>query len=405
MDLIPVSIVITVKGVMVMVNKATLQLLEAESEAQLYGQLVADFVHPLDQSRSQSRLNRKPDDWVNLPSKFRIRTTKNNFRMLLVSSRSIRYQGEDAVLLSGMDMTEQNVMEEHLRQSEMDFRRLFENMQDVYFRTDVNGDIQKISPAARRMLGYEINEIEGKPAKLFYLKMSDSEDFRAAILRSGIVTDFPGKMLCKNGTTIDISINSQALYDEEGQFAGVEGIFRDVTQRNAMERELKRLATTDPLTGIDNRRAFLEHAEHIFKSCQRYQNPMCLLMLDLDLFKAVNDQHGHLTGDHVLIRFAEEVKCELREIDLFGRLGGEEFCVLLQQTDLHQAMLVAERIRLRIQHMKLYTDKQEDFSLTVSIGIAMNRATDERLERVLDRADKALYQAKGQGRNQSVYET
>ena len=387
-----------------MVNKATLQLLEAETDAQLCGQPIVDYIHPLDQSRSQSRLNKISEDWLNAPSKFRIRTTKNNFRMILVSSRSLRYQGEEAVLLSGMDMTEHNAMEENLRQSEMDFRRLFENMQDVYFRTDVTGCIQKISPAARRMLGYEINEIEGRPAKSFYLDVGDSEEFRASILRAGLVTDFPGKMLCKNGMTIDISINSQALYDEEGRFAGVEGIFRDVTQRNAMERELKRLATTDSLTRIDNRRAFLEHAEHIFKSCQRYQNPMSLLMLDLDLFKSVNDQFGHLTGDHVLVRFAEEVKGELREIDLFGRLGGEEFCVLLQQTDLPQALLVAERIRLRIQGLKVHTEQQQELSLTVSIGIATNRQSDERLERVLDRADKALYRAKGQGRNQVICE-
>jgi diguanylate cyclase (GGDEF)-like protein/PAS domain S-box-containing protein len=303
-----------------------------------------------------------------------------------------------------MDMTEHNEMEEQLRLSEFNFRRLFENMQDVYYRTDVHGVIQKISPAVRKVLGFEPEEMEGKAAETFYPSVSDRDAFKHAIETDGMVSDFPGLMVHKNGSIIDISVNSQALYDDEGNFAGVEGICRDVTQRKMMERELQRLATTDSLTGIANRRAFLEHAEHIFKSCQRYQTNMTLLMLDLDYFKNINDKYGHQSGDQALIRFAETVKVELRDSDLFGRLGGEEFCILLQQATRSEAMLVAERIRADVQAIMLTSTTGEPFSLTVSIGIATYRTEDDRLGRMLERSDKALYQAKSNGRNQVTWE-
>jgi len=398
--MLPVAVLIVQDACIVEANPAAIQLLEATDRLQLIGLKLNDFVHPLDQSRSQVRLIKATGQWVNPPAKFRIRTSKNNFRMLLVSSKSITYQDKDAILMSALDMTEHSTMEERLRQSETDFRRLFENMQDVYYRTDVHGVLLKISPAVKRMLGYEISDVEGRSAKSFYLEATDTQNFKEAILKAGMVTDFPGKLRHKDGSVIDISFNSQALFDDEGYFSGVEGIFRDVTHRNLMEKELKRLATTDPLTGIDNRRAFLDHAEHIFKSCQRYQYPMTLMMLDLDFFKKINDQFGHLAGDQVLIGFTAAVKCEMRDIDLFGRLGGEEFCILLQQTNKQEAFQVAERIRLRVQNLQHSGPDAEQFSITVSIGIANNEFIDESLGKLLERADDALYYAKTHGRNQ-----
>ncbi|MFZ6734263.1 sensor domain-containing diguanylate cyclase [Undibacterium sp. Ji42W] len=404
-DILPVAVAIAVNGKLVKLNPTAVRLLEVSNEQLLLGKSVDEFVHPIDQPRSQGRLRKQGSDWANANSKFRIRTSKGNFRMLLVISKSIVFEGKDAVLISGMDMTEHNEMEEQLRQSEFNFRRLFENMQDVYYRTDVDGIVQKVSPAVTKILGYTPDEIEGKPAAALYPQMGDREAFRKEIMLHGMVNDFPGQMVTKDGRTIDISVNSQALYDDEGNYAGAEGICRDVTQRKMLERELQRLATTDSLTGIANRRAFLEHAEHIFKSCQRYQTQMTLLMLDLDFFKSINDKYGHQSGDLALIRFAEAVKLELRESDLFGRLGGEEFCVLLQQANQPEAMLVAERIRAHVQSLLLNTAAGEPFSLTVSIGIAIYRSEDDRLGRLLERADKALYQAKSKGRNRVTWET
>ena len=398
-NIIPVSMTVLINNKIVYANMAAAILLEADSAASLVGRPVSDFVHPLDANRSNQRLNKQGANWANDPTQFRLRTCKNNLRMLLVASSSIQFGGEGAVLLVGMDMTAQSEISEQLRISEKNFRHLFENMQDVYYRTDAAGIVQMVGPGVRTVLGYEPEEIVGKNAESYYPHNEDRDAFKAAIIKDGKVSDFPGQMVRKDGRVIDISISSKAIYDDAGTYAGVEGIYRDVTQRKMLERELQLLATTDTLTGILNRRAFLEQAEHIFKTSQRYNNSLTLLMLDLDYFKAINDQYGHLSGDKVLTRFAQTVTLELRDSDVFGRLGGEEFCVLLQQASREDAISAAERIRQHVQDLVLHATSGEPFHLTVSIGVATNLESDKKLGKLLERADKALYEAKRSGRN------
>ncbi len=402
-DLMPVAVTIVVDGKIVAANMAAMQLLEAEQREQIIGHPVSDFVHPLDHTRSNSRLGKAGQDWSNAPAQFRLRSLTGSLKMILVASVPIKYEGRAAILLSGMNMTEHSEIAEQLRLSEQNFRRLFENMQDVYYRTDAAGIVQMIGPGVRGVLGYEPHEIEGKTAESYYPQSSDRDAMKQAIMEHGKVADFPGQVVRKDGRLIDISISSRVLYDDAGNFAGIEGVYRDVTQRKMLERELQRLATTDPLTEIANRRAFLEQADKIFKSSQRYLTSITMLMLDLDLFKAINDQCGHLGGDKVLASFAQAVSLELRESDLFGRIGGEEFCILLQQSSQEEAMNVAERIRQRV-HALAFTDPAgAAFSVTVSVGISTNLASDERLGRLLERADKALYEAKRLGRNRVVW--
>ncbi len=402
-EIMPTGAVIAVEGRIVYANPAVIRFLEGEHAAQIIGRTLIEFIHPMDQTRSSNRLNKAGGDWANAPSPFRIRTLNGKTKMMLSASLPISYEGQDAILITGMDMTEQAEMAEQLRVSEKNFRQLFENMQEVYYRTDAKGIVQMAGPGVRNVLGFEPHEIVGRAAESFYPHASDRDAIKKALMEDGKVSDFPGQMVRKDGRIIDISINSRALYDDAGVFSGVEGTYRDVTQRKIMERELQRLATTDPLTDIANRRAFLEQAEQIFKASQRYQTSFTMLMLDLDLFKAINDKYGHLGGDKVLARFAHTVGLELRDSDVFGRLGGEEFCILLQQAHRDEAINVAERIRQCIQDL-IFKDPAGDlFTLTVSIGVTNNLASDERLANLLERADKALYQAKQTGRNKVVW--
>lgn len=400
-DILPAAVIIAVDGRVEEANQAALNLLEAQDLSELTGRELSDFVHPLDQPRSQARARREGESFVNPAAKFRIRTVKGAYRMVLLSSRAFQHEGRDALMVSGLDMTDHEALDAQMRESEHNFRRLFTNMQDVYYRTDVRGMLVQVSPSVEAMLGYSAEELKGEDVRRFYTEDTDSEAYVQRILQHGRVTDFPARMRSKFGRIVDISLNSQAILDDEGKFAGIEGIFRDVSQRLEMEQELKRLATTDALTNIENRRAFLEHADHVFRSAQRYGTVVSMLMLDLDLFKTVNDEHGHIVGDQVLVRFAEQVKRELREIDLFGRLGGEEFCVLLQHTNAEQAGIVAERIRKRIAQLRFFDDDGANFSVTVSIGISANQQEDRQLERLMERADRALYLAKHEGRDQT----
>ncbi|PTS84778.1 hypothetical protein DBR00_02980 [Pseudomonas sp. HMWF032] len=172
---------------------------------------------------------------------------------------------------------------------------------------------------------------------------------------------------------------------------------RDVSQRKALEEQLRQLATTDPLTSALNRRAFQQRAEHELSRNQRQGTPLCLAMLDLDHFKRVNDQYGHAVGDQVLMAFSELCRQQARSTDLFARFGGEEFVILLPDSDLNAAQQRLERLRNALHTQPLAT-VQGPLHITVSIGLTCARPGDS-LQQLLQRADTQLYNAKAQGRN------
>lgn len=162
--------------------------------------------------------------------------------------------------------------------------------------------------------------------------------------------------------------------------------------------ELDRLANLDALTGIRNRRAFFEAANRELAACRRSNRDATLLLADLDHFKGVNDAGGHAAGDAVLVVVAELLNGDRRESDLVARLGGEEFVVLLTDTDLAAGEIVAERVRATIAGLAVPSDGRT-FTLTASVGVAPVRPDDRDIADVLRRADDALYDAKRQGRN------
>lgn len=404
MHALPVAVLITQNGVICRANTASLVLLEADTLLDVQGRLLSDFVHTLDKLRSSDRLQQasapEHTGQPNKPAEFRVRTAKGHLRMVLVSTVGITLDGAPALLICGMDMTHQNEIQEQLRESEHHFRRLFESMQDVYYRTDTQGVVQHVGPGVRRVLGYEPHEIEGHTAESYYPQSKDRDAFKAAIMAHGEVSDFPGQMVRKDGTVIDISISSHALFDHNGAFAGVEGLYRDVTQRKNLERELQRLATTDVLTGMANRRSFLEVAEATFQRARESHAPLTVLMLDLDHFKTINDRFGHLEGDRVLAEFAQATKHQLRASDTVGRLGGEEFGLLLPHTLPAEGADIANRILEAIRALELTDSNGQHYGVTTSMGLGTLSPGDRSLHDLLDRADQALYLAKRRGRNQ-----
>jgi diguanylate cyclase (GGDEF)-like protein len=171
----------------------------------------------------------------------------------------------------------------------------------------------------------------------------------------------------------------------------------EIETRKALEMELRVLATTDPLTGLYNRRRFLELGEYEIQREHRNHRGLALLALDLDHFKQVNDKFGHAAGDEVLRRFACICKGCLRAMDSIGRTGGEEFAILLPESGPEEACLVAERIRAGVEACPMPSDR-DPFHVTVSIGAAGYR-TGDNFDQLLARADTNLYAAKNAGRN------
>jgi diguanylate cyclase (GGDEF)-like protein len=160
------------------------------------------------------------------------------------------------------------------------------------------------------------------------------------------------------------------------------------------------LASTDSLTNLYNYRRFFEMATREFRSSLRYQRQLTILMLDVDHFKHINDTFGHPIGDKVLVMVAQSVATKLRDIDLLARYGGDEFIILLPQTDAEQALPAAERIRDTVADLCVESDKGP-LSVTLSIGIAemWREPVDQCVESIVKRADRALYVAKAEGRN------
>ena len=196
------------------------------------------------------------------------------------------------------------------------------------------------------------------------------------------------------------------MYDPNGDPQYLVCVTIDITEQKIAqaklvdsEKKLQVLATTDFLTGLPNRREFTDRLADEFHRVQRFGDQRSsVLMLDLDLFKRINDTHGHATGDAVLKHFAQLVRNTLRKIDMVGRMGGEEFAIILPGTDSAGARIFAERLREAVANNPLVQDG-EPILLTVSIGIATMDRPDENAEETLLRSDAALYRAKRNGRN------
>ncbi|GAB3732001.1 hypothetical protein GCM10028862_12720 [Luteimonas pelagia] len=169
----------------------------------------------------------------------------------------------------------------------------------------------------------------------------------------------------------------------------------------AQARELRRLANVDDLTGVATRRFFEEVAERELARGYRTGRPSSLVMLDIDHFKSVNDRHGHAAGDQALQALAMACRETLREEDLVGRMGGEEFAVLLPETAAERAVQIAERLRARVGALRVVLPGGEAIGFTISLGVAIaDLARRESLDQLLARADEALYAAKHGGRDQ-----
>ncbi|WP_321361285.1 sensor domain-containing diguanylate cyclase [Pseudomonas extremaustralis] len=221
----------------------------------------------------------------------------------------------------------------------------------------------------------------------------------ARVLEQGTVEDREYRIVTADGQIRWLSdkcyIKQQV---EPGEPVIVVGMAEDITEKKQLELELHRLATTDVLTQTSNRRHFFECANQAFDTACAQGAPLAFLLLDIDDFKEVNDSYGHLEGDQVLRRIAESGRGILRRGDLFGRIGGEEFAVVLPGCVPEMALLVAERLGKEIQNLSFNYEGQA-FGVTISQGLANLTEQDTTLDSLFARADTAMYEAKRLGKN------
>ncbi|SLN76334.1 sensor domain-containing diguanylate cyclase [Oceanibacterium hippocampi] len=276
---------------------------------------------------------------------------------------------------------------------------LLDSIVDAVILIDEGGIIRRFNKGAERIFGYGRDEALGRNvAMLMPAEHATRHDGYLAQYREtgeariiGIGREVVARR--KDGTELPVVLSVGVLEILGERF--FVGNIHDLT----VEARLRQLATVDQLTGAFNRGHCLELAAREFNRQRRHGGSIAVLLLDIDRFKSVNDTFGHATGDLALKGFTDACRGDLRDVDIFGRIGGEEFLLILPEADRTQAELVAERLRRATEDIVLPNPDGETFGFTVSIGIACVEPSDEAIENAIRRADAALYRAKAAGRN------
>ncbi|MDC7827403.1 sensor domain-containing diguanylate cyclase [Pseudomonas sp. BLCC-B13] len=253
------------------------------------------------------------------------------------------------------------------------------------------GRIHDANPMLAELYARPLSELIGQPLADFFEAGDD------LLVQLSVADSQPHDLLALrgDGSKFDAELSVAAL-DDGSRVAEI----RDVSVRKALEEELRLLAFRDPLTGALNRRAFAERAEQELLRSSRNSTPTCLAIFDLDYFKRINDSYGHAIGDQVLQRFSHLCHKRIRRTDLFARFGGEEFVLLMPDTEQNQANALLNHLREHWADERL-DSPQGVLHSTVSIGLVQIDST-YLMEYWLERADTALYQAKSTGRNRVI---
>lgn len=298
----------------------------------------------------------------------------------------------------------QNHLKNTLAEEERHYYALTENSPDLIVRYDRNGRRLYVNQTYQRVTGIPVESLIGKTI----IETSVVKENAANVLMNNISLVFE----TGTETSYEVHFNVQGrdyYYDYHcipetdayNQVQSVLAVGRDITEYKNLEIQLQNLARTDVLTGIANRRSFMDRMSIELASVKRYHVPACLLMIDIDHFKQINDRYGHAGGDTALIFFSELVQKNLRNTDVLGRIGGEKFAIISHLTPYDAVLELSERLRTLVAASVL-SFKEQVIKFTISIGVTNLGFEDADVSVVFQRADKALYEAKNNGRNQVI---
>jgi diguanylate cyclase (GGDEF)-like protein/PAS domain S-box-containing protein len=319
-----------------------------------------------------------------------------------ISAKGVMLSGRRYLYASARDITRRKRIEEALRESEERSRRLFEHAPVGIYRSTMDGQLITSNVTHARIHGFvsqeELRKHLQDGTRSLFADPSQHGELRRLLREHGSVKGYESQRRRKDGSIIWVASNAHLIDDPTFEEPVIEGFVVDISDSKRSEEELTRLATTDPLTGVSNRRLFFDRGAKEFSRSHRHGLPLALLMLDIDHFKAINDTYGHTCGDLVLQIMAAQCMEILRAEDLFGRLGGEEFAALLTHTDLLGAQRTAGRLLDALAGLEIPCEESV-IRFTVSIGVAVLDPSDSSIEDLLLRADNAMYRAKRAGRN------
>jgi diguanylate cyclase (GGDEF)-like protein/PAS domain S-box-containing protein len=299
------------------------------------------------------------------------------------------------------DVTARIQAEEALRQSEEKYRSILQNIQEAYFEVDLAGNFTFFNDSLCRITGCSKEELAGANYKQFSDKDNSNNVFHTFnnIYKTGDpVEGFDWLIIRKDGTKRYIESSVSLRKDSSDQPVGFKGVIRDITERKRIEQELSYMATHDALTGLPNRLMFIQLLNQAILSAKRHKRQLAVFFIDLDRFKTINDSLGHEAGDLLLQEIAKRFRKSLRDVDVVGRLGGDEFIILIEDfNNLNQVRNVAHKIlATAIKPMVLMG---EECRVTASIGISIFPEDGRDEQSLMKNADVAMYYAKEEGKN------
>ena len=289
-----------------------------------------------------------------------------------------------------------------LRRSRAHLQLIYDTSGVAIFLVDLDGRITHANHSMAEMLACPMEALIGSEytAHIHPDEREQGRQKMLALLASDIHrVDLERLYWRQDGSEFWGELHGQRMLDENGCSIGLVGVISNIDQRKKLQAELEFRAHTDALTGVPNRRYFLELAEQTFQRSIRYGRALSVLMIDVDHFKRVNDGHGHAVGDEVLNKLTGICARSLRKADLIGRMGGEEFAVVLPETAAEQALETAERLRAAVDAGPIPLGSGLSLHFTISVGVTSLTATTPNLDTLLSQADQALYAAKESGRN------
>jgi diguanylate cyclase (GGDEF)-like protein/PAS domain S-box-containing protein len=339
-----------------------------------------------------------------LPIEVKLRRRDGTEFFTEIIGRVIKVGDKDYVLGTVRDITERKRAEDRLRQ----LSSAVEHSPISIVIMDITGNIEYVNLKFTEVTGFTLDEVRGKTPQDTFGSSNTQPETRAEhwqTILSG--NEWRGEMenCKKNGESYWAAVSISPITDSNGIITHFVSINEDITVRKENEEKIQRLnagleqlAMTDYLTNLYNRRYFMQRGAEEFKRARRNNQPLALLMMDIDHFKNVNDTYGHDAGDMALQQVAATLKSSLREIDILGRIGGEEFAVLLPNISLHEAAVLAERVRKAVAGTSVEIPGGS-LTITISIGVAVLTNETSGIDNILKNADVAMYQAKSCGGN------
>jgi diguanylate cyclase (GGDEF)-like protein/PAS domain S-box-containing protein len=305
------------------------------------------------------------------------------------------------ILPVAADLTRRRLLHEKLLASEARYRLVTENSSDLILNLNPDGTILYASQSIAELGGYKADKllgIRGSDLVLAKDRLATHAIFEQALEHPDQTFTAEFRGVGSDGTAIWFEMRCRGVFDEGGLVSGVVCSIRDIAQRKILEDQLTHDASTDFLTGLPNRRAFMRQLKALSDALSA-SNPGCVAIIDLDHFKSVNDRHGHLVGDEILVSFSQCASSVLRGADVIARIGGEEFGLIFTGANIEHATAICERLRSRIEAMVFASGSDHDpIKLTISAGVAQLKPG-QLVGDVLAGADAALYRAKAAGRN------